>query len=240
LTKTFGSSFNRLITKSCYSTRGTDPVTSPKRGDHVINNSVLSVYQDIIKRFLQTHLRGTSFDTIIKDLGESGTSSQIYKGYNHAIDDQAIVTSIQKDMVVDFTASENYKDTNAKPYGEAVEELRQSAISYMKELYDTRSGNLDTKKAKSAKAVQAAIGKMNSGDLYVDIAAKNKYLKDDKKGAKKTKYDTAHTAVNSMFTSLYDKLKLWAKDIKTAVANSKRDNYKKHAPTKKHRPAKKH
>jgi hypothetical protein len=205
LTQTFGSFFNRLITKSRYSTRPANTAASPKRGDHVINNSVLRVYRDIIDGFLEAHLHNAKFDGTITDLGDHATSSPIYKDHNHPISD-TIQKEIQTEMVVHFPKGHPYQDANAGPYGETIKKLRTAAIAHMKELYDGLVAGKHLEGTKSTKAVKDAIANLNSHELYVDTIAKDYYLKyhTDKKAV----YNGALKAVHSMFASLYDKLKL--------------------------------
>lgn len=194
--------------------------TQPARGDHVINNSVLRVYKDIIDQFLRDHLK-IGFNEIVKGLRRYPESSSIYKDRENPLADD-IPDNIQKKMVAFFPPGYPYIDTNAAEYGRLIQSLRQSATSHMIELYKAANANRAMGTIQYTRAIKDNIFKLNAKPVYVDTMAAdywvNKAVSSDirEKARRKAMYEKSLIAVRVMFQNLYDKLANWVRDIRHA------------------------
>ena len=108
-----------------------DDERSKKRGDHVINNNVLSVYRDIIQRFVQAN----QLESIVHNLKPE---SCILRDSANPLDSFYHHNLVQNEMVA-FCDRTRPPDTNAAAYGTVIEALRDACFKHMTQLYHMRS-----------------------------------------------------------------------------------------------------
>lgn len=110
-----------------------------ERGEHVINNGVLSVYKDIIDDFFFHFKKQFGYrlpESEITKIPELPAYSQMMKDYHHPLP-KNIKKNIQYVMKAFIPNDVIYIDANALVYGIMIAVLRKAAVDHMKVLYDS-------------------------------------------------------------------------------------------------------
>lgn len=172
------------------------------RGEHVINNGVLSLQKDIIDMFLQQRLN-QSFGQLTRIPAESA----IYQAYHYPFD-ATIRNNIQNVMVARISDDVLYFDANALLYGVLVYILRLSAKGHMTYFYD----NPGVQGSPSTTTLRTTRFLMNQMLAYVDQFALQYWLKVH--GGNPATYETSKISVYRMFLNLDDQIRLWVQELK--------------------------
>ena len=172
------------------------------RGEHVINNNVISVQRDIIDMFL-TERFGMQFGQMTRIPPESA----IYRAYHQPFNIET-THNIREVMVARIPNDIFYFDTNALMYGALIYILRRSAKSHMQFLYDNRSPQGTPYTA----ALRTTRFLMNQMRIYVDDYALNYWLSHN--GGNRTTYESSRVQVYRMFTNLDDQIRIWVSELR--------------------------
>lgn len=171
-----------------------------KRGEHVINNGVVSVYKNIIESFLTKNF-GTSWAASVR----IEQNSSIYRAIHRTLSD-SVTKNIQERLVVTIDDA-YYINANALVYGTAIFIIREAAQAHMQAMYDT--GNYQG--SIYSMIIKHSITYLNDYDMYVDPTAL-RYWKAQRRDM--NMYNEAHREVYQMFGKLYDRLGEWVIEIK--------------------------
>ena len=172
------------------------------RGEHVINNNVLSVQRDIIDMFLGARL-GKQFG----ELDRIPAESAIYRAYHQPFSIET-TQNIREVMVAKFPDDVFYFDTNAVVYGILIYILRHAAKNHMQVLYDERSprGTVHTASLRTTRFL------MNQMRIYVDEYALD-YWK-TYNGGSETTFESSRVQVYWMFANLDDQIRIWISELR--------------------------
>lgn len=165
----------------CPSTSGS------KRGEHVFNHGLLRFHCDVVKdilRFLEVN-ENTVFTQLLGKVGSSLTTS-----------DRNSISN----MVVYFGPSDNYDNSNAAEFGRAIRELRKNVVEYLKEAtrypFPSNTNRLKTN-------VRNTVDDMIQRKVYIDSAAKNKWLQEKGNRADiKTAFNNLNNKIESMLRNI--------------------------------------
>ena len=172
------------------------------RGEHVINNNVLSVQRDIIDMFLSQRVNRT-----FGQLTRIPSDSAIYQSYHHPFDTE-IRANIQTVMVAKIPNEVLYFDANALLYGVLIFILRIAAKDHMIFFYDNRGvqGSPATSKLRTSRFL------MNEMQVYVDQFALQYWLMHN--GGNRMTYERSKLMVYRMFLNLDDQIRIWVQELK--------------------------
>ena len=172
------------------------------RGEHVINNNVLSVQRDIIDMFL-TQRFGRRFGEMTRIPVESA----IHRAYHQSFT-PAIQHDIQTRMVAHIPDDVFYFDSNAAAYGTLIEIVRRSARDHMSFVYDNGSPQNSPHTA----ALRTSRFIMNQMRIYVDDYALHYWLQYN--GGSRSTYEGSRLEVYRMFLNLDEQIQIWIGELK--------------------------
>ncbi|CAF0935369.1 unnamed protein product [Adineta steineri] len=182
------------------SIRSNDQTSYKKRGDHVINNGVLKVYQDIIDNFTLTQ-----FKKSFQDLTFISQNELIRNDYDNTFPIN-VKNNIQNVLIVHL--NENRFDANALYYGIVILMLHERSKNYMVQLYKNINSTPKTQR------IKLIIKTMNDNEIYVDHVALKAWQSN--RGNMKI-YQESLAKVRDMFDNLCSnlqfKLNAWTKEI---------------------------
>lgn len=172
------------------------------RGEHVINNNVLSTQRDIIDKFLGRRLNMT-----FGELQRIPPGSAIYQAYHTPFDAQT-KTDIESVMIARILDDTLYFDANALIYGVLIYILRASASNHLSYFYD----NPGAQGSPSTSSLRTCRFLMNHMEIYVDQFALQYWLNHN--GGSRATYDRSKASVYRMFLNLDDQIRVWARELK--------------------------
>ncbi|CAF0822187.1 unnamed protein product [Adineta steineri] len=178
------------------------PSKRNQRGEHVINNNVLSVQRDIIDMFLRQRLRMT-----FAELRRIPPDSSIYRAYHHSYDTE-VKNNIQNVMIARILDNIFYFDANALLYGILIYVLRASARDHMSYFYD----NSGAQGSPSTSRLRITRFLMNQMQIYVDQFALQYWLRFN--GGSLSTYERSKVSVYRMFSNLDDEIRVWVQELK--------------------------
>jgi len=172
------------------------------RGEHVINNNVISVQRDIIDMFLLQR-----FGKTFGEMTRIPADSAIYRAYHQPFTTE-VQYNIRYRMVAQIPDDVFYFDSNAVVYGTLIRILRDSARDHMSFLYNNGSpqGSPHTAALRTSRFI------MNQMRIYVDDFALNYWLQCN--GGNRTTYESSRLEVYRMFLNLDDQIRLWVNELK--------------------------
>lgn len=177
----------------------------PKRGDHVINNAILSLYGDIIETFLLT--QGLKYRDVINYL------PQEIRQYHDQPLPVNVMQTIESRLVVHVEGG--VQGTNAETYGIHSLRLISSTVRYMQLLMLRVTNRLDARLVEirqQENMVRAHVNLIIDDLAFVDEFARVK-LPDDK--YTHTLYDEAKKETIAMLKKLIELAKVWVEMICT-------------------------
>jgi hypothetical protein len=181
-----------------------------KRGDHVINDGVLSNYEDVLKDFMEEiGINWTSLETdpLLCDLREDA-KNPLQSQRDHEFVDK---TTVQFDQ--GFRPG---PDINAFLFGVAIFVLKTMSVRHMKKMYYNWTSDWHRHGTTSTTAIKFICRSMNmcpilvmpqNEPIYVDEEAKNKWL--STREGNLAAFVSAKTRVHLVFEKHYEKLKYW-------------------------------
>lgn len=183
-----------------------------QRGEHVINNGVINLYNKIIDEFLNKKFH-KNFSEIENELS---SLSQLKKDYNKdAISSSGFISKENKDAIRNVMIAhmeEPYFDVNALMYGFFIENLIKSSVNHMIELWNCRE-----KGSSFTRHVRLCTEEIKSKEVFVDKIAYDKWIN---QGGNQLTYRRAKIEVDDMFDKLFDKLKFWVLELKNVPSLS--------------------
>lgn len=132
------------------------------QGEHVINKDVLTVYRKILNVFMQKVL-GINLEDMRTRFR---LDSKVKKACDQPLPKE-IEDLIRNQMVVDVSGL--YSDENSQPYGESIEQLRDTAVKYMEHIFN---GTQERDMSEVKNDLLEAVNGMIDNERFVDQAAK--------------------------------------------------------------------
>lgn len=183
-----------------------------KKGEHVINNDVIEVYNKIIDEFLSE-----KFNKFFSEIeNELSFLSQLKKDYNKdnvpstGFISQDNKLAIREEMKAFM--EEPYFDANALMYGFFIQNLVTSSVKHMIELWNNRERG-----SSFTRHVKLCTEQIRLQEIFVDKIAYNKWIE---QGGNILKFERAKNDVDNMFDLLFEKLKLWVTELKNVPSLS--------------------
>ena len=192
-------------------------------GEHVINNNVLRIYNDIAKDFVDDLWRKSdSLEAMIRS-GRLSTASKVLKDISQPLDQQT-TDLVQKQLVVNL--SKPYVDQNAAKYGDDVRALRNAIKQYMMFFYavlESTSSTAPEDLNLAAKNAKDEVKRMVMRENFIDQDILKIWKKDHPRDV--FRFDSAKTKVVSMIEKLVDEPKMvqdWVKELTKAYKAGKK------------------
>lgn len=185
-----------------------------RRGEHIINNSVLNIYRDIARRFVGEVLH-KDWQELENELSED---SSVLRNIRDPVP-PPIRELIGNILVVH--AEHSFFDNNAEAFGRMVERLRNAAVAYMERLYILPDPpGLTEMEIYMSEVVEEFI----AGDYFVDENVLRIWLK---KGGNRDLFEKVRRQVQSMLRALVphkgnNMLADWVLELKKALEKLKK------------------
>ena len=198
-------------------TKGPDTETEKKkkepsqRGEHVINNGVRKVFQNMIERFLE--INHVFFENKTFAQLRMGPETRVYQSYKEPLTPQ-IDERIEKKLKV--TADDEYVDTNATQYGIAMVQVSVVIMHYMNAVLNSlRQRNPPSVDRDVNKAVADIVERINARgrEVYVDRDALRIWRRERRSEAE---YVETRDAVAAMFNLLLPherRVMIWVSEL---------------------------
>ncbi|CAF3319015.1 unnamed protein product [Rotaria sp. Silwood2] len=186
-----------------------------KRGEHVINNDVLTVQKDIINTFVNcVKIFDSRQRSIIETKIEQETATDIHQAYHEPFDSE-VKRNIESVMIANIPDDMFYFDANQLLYGVLIDILRNAAKNHMQYLY-TRKKHAFLQGSASSPLIHAICKSMNEIPAYVDHYALKHWLNN---GGSRETFNQSKTAVSGMFQHLFNRIhRHWVDEIETFLA----------------------
>lgn len=192
--------------------------TPARRGEHVINNNILKLFQSIVDDYIDKVGHGKNYNQLIRD-GKLKPGMKVVEACERPMA-ESFKMAISKELVAHVQEQKQYIDANAVAYGTKIQEIRGGVVTYMLLAKDVLANPPDPPKLTNAeKIIEMAVEEFLAREYFLDPQALSIWLK---KGGKMKRYEEVKKEVIRMFRLVEYHYNVgevieWVKELERAI-----------------------